>query len=119
MVHHGAGLRQITRDGEFVKQLIRDYRNTDLPDRERAMLDYAVKLTMEPWAKVEGDVASLRAEGLSDEQILAVALITCVYAFYTRLADGLGVDLSRGVEASVRRWLVGPAREQSWLVGGG
>lgn len=99
--------------------MMHDYTQVDWDPATRAVLDYALKLTREPWAMVEGDVASLRAEGLSDEQILAVALITCVYAFYTRLTDGLGVEPSRGVEASVRRWLVGPAREQSWLVGGG
>jgi uncharacterized protein YciW len=83
------------------------------------MLDYAVKLTKEPWAMVRGEVALLRAAGLSDEQVLAVSLITCVYAFYTRLADGLGVEPLRGVEPSVRRWLTGPAAEQSWLAGRG
>lgn len=96
-----------------------DYTRGDWDRPTRAMLDYAVKLTKEPWAMTEEDVASLRAAGLSDEQVLAVALITCVYAFYTRLADGLGVEPSKGVEASVRRWLAGPAREQSWLAGRG
>lgn len=96
-----------------------DYTQGNWDRATRAMLGYAVKLTKEPWAMTEGDVASLRTEGLSDEQVLAVALITCVYAFYTRLADGLGVEPSRGVEASVRRWLAGPALEQSWLVGRG
>ena len=45
MVHHGAGLRQITRDGEFVKKFIADYQSVSLSLRERAMLDYAAKLT--------------------------------------------------------------------------
>ena len=99
--------------------MMHDYTRVDWDRPTRAILDYAVKLTKEPWAMDEGDVVSLRAEDLSDEQELAVALITCVYAFCTRLADGLGVQPSRSVEASVRRWLKGPAREQSWLVGGG
>ena len=53
MVHHGAGLRQITRDGEFVKKFIEDYQSVSLSLRERAMLDYVAKLTREPWNIIE------------------------------------------------------------------
>ena len=93
MVHHGAGLRQITRDGEFVKQLIRDYRDMDLPDRERAMLDYAAKLTREPWNMEEEDVKALRDAGFSDVGILDINQVAGYYAYVNRLADGLGVEL--------------------------
>ena len=93
MVHHGAGLRQITRDSKFVKQLIRDYRNTDLPNRERAMLDYAAKLTREPWNMEEEDVKALRGAGFSDVGILDINQVAGYYAYVNRLADGLGVEL--------------------------
>ena len=43
MVHHGAGLRQITKDGEFVKKFIKDYQSVSLSARKRAMLDYSAK----------------------------------------------------------------------------
>ena len=45
MVHHGAGLRQITKDDEFVKKFIHDYRSVLLSIREITMLDYIAKLT--------------------------------------------------------------------------
>jgi alkylhydroperoxidase family enzyme len=59
------------------------------------MLDYAVKLTIEPWNMVEGDVRALREAGFSDAAILDINQVTGYYAFVNRLADGLGVELER------------------------
>ena len=52
------------------------------------MLDFAAKLTVDPGSMERGDVEELRRVGLSDQQILSVALITCLFNFMTRLADG-------------------------------
>ena len=71
----------------------RDYRDADLEPADHAMLDYAAKLTREPWAMRESDVEALRAAGFSDAGILDVNQVTGYYAFVNRLADGLGVDL--------------------------
>ena len=57
------------------------------------MLDYATKLTREPWNMAEQDVISLREAGFSDEAILDINQVTGYYAFVNRLADGLGVEL--------------------------
>ena len=57
------------------------------------MLDYAVKLTVEPWTMVEADVTSLRQVGFDDQAILDINQVTAYYAFVNRLADGLGVQL--------------------------
>ncbi len=57
------------------------------------MLDYAVKLTREPWAMTEADVEALRQAGFDDTAILDVNQVTGYYAFANRLADGLGVEL--------------------------
>jgi uncharacterized protein YciW len=57
------------------------------------MLDYAVKLTVEPWSMVEGDVVSLRRSGFSDRDILDINQATAYYAYVNRTADGLGVGL--------------------------
>jgi len=57
------------------------------------MLAYAEKLTREPWAMVEGDVAALRAAGFRDADILDINQVTGYYAYVNRLADGLGVEL--------------------------
>ena len=57
------------------------------------MLDYALKLTMEPWNMEESDVQELRNAGFSNAGILDIAHVTSYYAYVNRLADGLGVDL--------------------------
>jgi len=57
------------------------------------MLDYAAKLTKEPWNMVEADVQALRESGFSDVAILDIVQVAGYYAYVNRLADGLGVEL--------------------------
>ena len=74
-----------------------DYRQAppaaELSAADRAMLDFAVKLAREPHSMTREDVEALRAAGLSDTAILDVVHITGFFAYYNRLADGLGIDL--------------------------
>lgn len=70
-----------------------DYREADLSPRERAILDYAVKLTLRPSVMQRSDVEGLRRTGLSDAEILDVCQVTSYYNYVNRLADGLGVGL--------------------------
>ena len=57
------------------------------------MLDYAAKLTREPWNMVESDVLAMRDAGWSDSAILDTNQVTGYYAYANRLVDGLGVEL--------------------------
>jgi len=91
--HHGAGLLRLTRNPALVEHLKTDYTRADLTPAQRAMLDYAVKLTLTPWEMVEQDVISLRKHGFSDRAILDINQIVGYFAFVNRLADGLGVQL--------------------------
>lgn len=93
MTHHGAGLRKLTNDEQLVTDLQHDFRQAQLGAADRAMLEYAVKLTVAPWTMVEADVVALREAGLSDAAILDINQVTGYYAFVNRLADGLGVPL--------------------------
>lgn len=70
-----------------------DYKRADIPAADRAMLDYAVKLTRSPGDMVAGDVSALRAQGFEDRSIHDICIITAYYAFVNRIADGLGVEL--------------------------
>ena len=74
-------------------QLVEDWREAPVANAERAMLGYAEKLTLRPWAMVEEDVVALRESGFSDAAILDINQVAAYYAFVNRLADGLGVDL--------------------------
>ena len=83
----------------------------------RAILDYAVKLTLTPALMTEGDIAGLRAAGLSDEQVLSTVAIASLFNFMNRLADGLGVEIPAGREASMGQWLSDAAQQaQDWLL---
>ncbi len=57
------------------------------------MLDYAAKLTMTPAQMRRDDVDALRAHGFSDRDILDIAMMTGLFAYLNRIADGLGVEL--------------------------
>lgn len=60
---------------------------------DRAMLDFAVKLTRTPRSMTRQDVEVLRAAGFTDTGIHDIVQITGLFAYYNRLADGLGIEL--------------------------
>jgi uncharacterized peroxidase-related enzyme len=93
MTHHGGSLRRLLRDDELVAQLQEDYTQAQLSAADRAMVDYAARLTRTPSAIEGSDVEALRQVGFSDRAILDVAQITAYFAFVNRLAEGLGVAL--------------------------
>jgi uncharacterized peroxidase-related enzyme len=69
-----------------------DYRQADLPAADRAMLDFAVELTRTPGEMVKDDVEALREHGFTDTAIHDIVQVTALFAYYNRLADGLGID---------------------------
>jgi uncharacterized peroxidase-related enzyme len=77
-----------------------DYRQAPpaagLTEADRVMLDFAVKLAREPRAMSRGDIEILRAAGFSDTAIHDIVQITGFFAYYNRLADGLGIDPEPG-----------------------
>jgi uncharacterized peroxidase-related enzyme len=89
--HHAEALRAYWSDEERVEQVIDDWRSADLSDRKRALLRYAVKLTEAPSSMTKSDVAALRTDDLSDEDVLSVNLITSYFNFVNRITEGLGV----------------------------
>jgi len=92
VAHHAAGLVRLTKNPTLARALIDDYTTADVTPRQRAMLDYAAKLTLTPGEMVEGDLAPMRAEGLTDRDILDVNQVTAYFAYVNRVADGLGVE---------------------------
>ncbi len=86
----------MTKDVRLVGGVISNYTRAAISPAERALLDFAVKLTVEPWAMEETDMARLRAAGWSDRAILDLSLVVAYFAFVNRLAHGLGVQLEQG-----------------------
>ena len=113
---HGALLRQQSGDPELASHVMHDYRNADLDPETRGILDFASQLTRDPTSMEESNVQGLRGLGLSDEQILSVVLITCVFNFMTRLADGLGVEFPQRMQKAIEGWLTSPATRQEWMM---
>ncbi len=86
------------KDHDRTAAIEQDYREAELSPRERAMLSYAVKLTLTPSEMGQADVQHLREVGLSDAAILDVCQVTAYYNYVNRLAEGLGVELEDGGE---------------------
>ena len=93
MTHHRRGLRRLLRDDDLADAIEADWRTAPLSDRRRAMLDFAVRLTTEPGAVTEAHLEPLRAEGLTDRDVLDLVEVTAYYAYANRIADGLGITL--------------------------
>lgn len=70
-----------------------DFETADISEKDKVMLRYSEKLTVEPWNMVEKDIQDLREVGFSDVDILDINQIAAYYAYVNRTADGLGVKL--------------------------
>ena len=68
-----------------------DYTRASLADRDRAMLDFAIKLTLSPGQVVAADLDVLRRHDFDDAAIHDIVQVTALFNYYDRLADGLGV----------------------------
>lgn len=69
----------------------RDHTKADLTPADRAMLDFALKLTTAAHKATPDDLARLRAVGFDDTGILQITLIAAWFNYINRVADGLGV----------------------------
>ena len=104
---HGAALRKLTKDPALADAVAADHTSAPVEPRVRAMLDYAVKLTLRPTEMTEADVAALRDAGWSDEDVMDVAEVTGLFNMSNRMASGLG-------------WAPNPEYDDAWpLIGPG
>lgn len=73
-----------------------DYREAppaaELSAADRLMLDFAVKLARDSRSATRQDLEALRQAGFTDTAIHDIVQITGFFAYYNRLADGLGID---------------------------
>lgn len=76
-----------------MEQIARDFRNVELPDSERALLEYAETLTLAPAAVGRAEVDALRSLGWSDRAISDAIQVTAYFNYVNRVAEGVGVDL--------------------------
>lgn len=90
-----------TGDHTLVKHLKTDPVGAPLEPQDKAMIDFALKLTRAPSTVKSNDLERLERAGFSEEQVVDIVLITCTFNFMDRLADGLGVELDPRTRALV------------------
>jgi uncharacterized peroxidase-related enzyme len=84
---HGAAVRQYSGNPLLGEHLVMNYRVARLSKRQRAMLDFAVKLTASPWSVEEGDRERLRRVGFSDRDIWDISAVAGFFNMSNRVAS--------------------------------
>ena len=87
LVAHGAAVRQLSGQPELGEALVMNYRVADITPRQRAMLDFAVKMTRASATIEETDRAALRDAGLSDRDIWDLAGVAGFFNMSNRVAS--------------------------------
>lgn len=91
VVAHGAILRIYEKKPLVADQVATNHRKADITPRQRAMLDFAMKVCKNSHEVEEADFAALRPHGLSDEDIWDIAAITAFFGLSNRLANVIGM----------------------------
>ena len=87
LVAHGAAVRQLSDDPVLGELMAMNYRAARLSKRERAMLDFAVKLTAEPWLVCDEDREALRGAGFGERDIWDIAAVAGFFNMSNRVAS--------------------------------
>ena len=87
IVAHGAILRVYAKQPLIADQVAGNYLKADLTPRERAILDFAMKVALEAHRVDGDDFAPLHAHGLSDEDVWDVGAIAAFFALSNRMAN--------------------------------
>lgn len=87
LVAHGAAVRVLSNDPPLGELMAMNYRAARLTKRQRAMLDFAVKLTEEPWNIEDADRDALRRAGFSERDIFDIAAVAAFFNMSNRVAS--------------------------------
>ncbi len=91
VVAHGAILRIYEKKPLVADQVAVNYRKADIPPRQRAMLDFALKVCLRSHEIEESDFQALHPHGFSDEDIWDIAAITAFFGLSNRIASFSGM----------------------------
>jgi len=87
VVAHGAILRIRARNPRVADQVAVNYNKAEITPRQRAMLDFAMKVATESHAITDADFAALREAGFSDEDIWDIGAVAAFFALSNRMAN--------------------------------
>lgn len=87
VIAHGAILRIRAKNPLIADQVAINYRKADITDRQKAMLDFAMKVSAGAYDLSESDLEALKAHGFNDEDAWDIAAIAAFFAMSNRLAN--------------------------------
>ena len=91
VVAHGALLRIYAKNPLVADQVAVNHRKADITPRQRAMLDFALKVCLDSEQVDEDDYVALRAHGFDDEDIWDIAAITAFFGMSNRIANAISM----------------------------
>src|SRR6201987_3365421 len=91
VIAHGAILRIRAKNPLVADQIAVNYRKADITPRQKAMLDFAMKVGLEAPVVSGADFAALAAHGFSDDDIWDIAAIAAFFALSNRMANVTGM----------------------------
>jgi uncharacterized peroxidase-related enzyme len=87
VVAHGAILRVRAKNPLIADQIAVNYRKADITDRQKAMLDFVMKVALKAHVVGEADIDVLKGHGFDDEDAWDIAAIAAFFAMSNRLAN--------------------------------
>ena len=87
VVAHGAILRVRARNALIADQVAVNYRKADISARQRAMLDFALKVSLHAEEVGDADFAALHEHGFSDQDVWDIGAVAAFFAMSNRLAN--------------------------------
>ena len=91
VVAHGALLRIYAKNPLVADQVAVNHLKADITLRQRAMLDFAVKVCLDSGSVGDADYAALHAHGFDDEDIWDIAAITAFFGMSNRIANSIAM----------------------------
>jgi len=85
-------LRSEVSNDEWVRQVMTDWREAELDEADRVLLEFTVKLTRRPTEMGQADVDGLRAVGFDDRAIHDATQVISYFNYINRVADAIGTD---------------------------
>ena len=92
VVAHGAILRIYEKKAMLADQVAINYRKADITERQRSMLDFAMKVCLRSADIDDADFSALHAQGFSDEDIWDIGAITAFFGLSNRMANLSGMQ---------------------------
>ena len=87
VIAHGAILRIRAKNPQISDQIAVNYRKADITPRQKAMLEFAMKVSSEAHAISEEDFTAVANHGFSDDDIWDIAAISAFFALSNRMAN--------------------------------